>query len=120
MSDGPKSTATPVLTMDRVTKEFPVRDGILRRVRRHVHAVSEASITVRPGETLGLVGESGSGKSTLGRLALGLIEPTSGDIHLRGKNIVGLSRGRCVRCDGRRRWCFKIRIRRSTPWCRCE
>jgi ABC-type glutathione transport system ATPase component len=46
--------------------------------------VDGVSVTLHPGETLGLVGESGSGKSTLARLLLALLAPTSGEVRFAG------------------------------------
>ena len=46
------------------------------------------TVSVAPGETLGLVGESGSGKSTLARTALGLIEPRSGSVRWRSRELL--------------------------------
>jgi oligopeptide/dipeptide ABC transporter ATP-binding protein len=88
-TEGPAAAASgrPIVELDDVSKLFGVREGILRRVRRHVHAVSHVTLAVRPGETVGLVGESGSGKSTLGRLALRLIEPSEGTIRLHGEDV---------------------------------
>jgi len=48
------------------------------------HVVQDVSLTIDPGETLGLVGESGSGKTTLARMILGLVEPSRGNIHVDG------------------------------------
>ncbi|ANP49307.1 peptide/nickel transport system ATP-binding protein [Streptomyces griseochromogenes] len=48
-------------------------------------AVDDISLTVRRGETLGVVGESGSGKTTLGRMLVGLLRPTAGDIRYDGR-----------------------------------
>jgi oligopeptide transport system ATP-binding protein len=79
------------LVLTNVTKLFPVRTPLLRRVVGHVRAVDRASLVVRSAETVGLVGESGSGKSTLGRIALRLIEPTEGDVELAGRSLLELS-----------------------------
>lgn len=87
----PVTGRAPLVELRGVSKVFPVRQGILRRVRSHVHAVSDVSIEIYPGETLGLVGESGSGKSTLGRLALRLVEPTSGSVFYEEREVTSLT-----------------------------
>jgi oligopeptide/dipeptide ABC transporter ATP-binding protein len=79
-----------------LTKEFPIEQGLLRRVHGYVHAVDNVSLTVEPGSTKGLVGESGSGKSTFGRLVLRLIDPTSGQIFFDGQETTKL-KGRGLR-----------------------
>jgi peptide/nickel transport system ATP-binding protein len=55
-----------------------------------VRAVDGVSLSLAPGEVLGLVGESGSGKSTLGRALLGLVPATSGSIRYDGRELTGL------------------------------
>ena len=54
---------------------------------RPFRALTDISITIGQGETLGLVGESGSGKTTLGRAVLGLAPVTGGRIIFEGKDI---------------------------------
>ncbi|MET7734574.1 ABC transporter ATP-binding protein [Streptomyces sp. NPDC005402] len=61
------------------------------RGRKAFAAVDDVSLTVRRGETLGVVGESGSGKTTLGRMLVGLLEPTAGEVRHDGHARVGVN-----------------------------
>jgi oligopeptide/dipeptide ABC transporter ATP-binding protein len=80
-----------VLEVRGLTKHFPVRSGVLRRVSGQVLAVDGVDLVVAEGTTLGLVGESGSGKSTLARLVLRLIEPTAGQVIVEGHEVTGVT-----------------------------
>ena len=73
-----------LLEARNVTKLFPAAG------KKKVHAVSDVSLQIREGETLGLVGESGCGKSTLGRLLIRLLAPTSGEVRFREENITAM------------------------------
>ena len=82
----------PLLVVDDLVKEFPIRKGLLRREVGVVSAVAGVSFAIGESETVGLVGESGCGKSTTGRSILRLLEPTSGSVRFDGVEIVGASR----------------------------
>jgi oligopeptide transport system ATP-binding protein len=82
--------AQSLLRIRNLKKYFPVRSGLFSRETGHVHAVDDVSFDITEGETLGLVGESGCGKSTTGRAILRLIEPTSGEIWFRDRNVTEL------------------------------
>jgi len=69
---------------------FPIRRGVLRRVKGHIKAVDGVSLAVKSGTTLGVVGESGSGKTTLGLALLRLAE-ADGHIRFSGSEIAALS-----------------------------
>jgi len=73
-----------LLEVNDLKKYFPVQKSFLERLltakEEFVRAVDGVSFSLERGEILGLVGESGSGKTTTGRLCIGLILPTSGNI----------------------------------------
>jgi len=74
----------PTLTTgDRIASKLGARVET-----RSIHAVSNVSLSIAKGETIGLVGESGCGKSTLGRLIAGILSPSSGRIILDGGPVI--------------------------------
>ncbi|HET7768948.1 MAG TPA: dipeptide ABC transporter ATP-binding protein [Chloroflexota bacterium] len=84
---------SPLLSVKNLTKHYPIRGGLLRRLVARVHAVDDVSFDVYPGETFGLVGESGCGKTTTGRALLRLVEPTSGQVIFNGRDVLKLGGG---------------------------
>ena len=84
----------PILQVRDLVTRFPLRGGLLNRVKREVHAVENVSFDLWPGETLSLVGESGSGKSTTGRALLWLVETQEGTITFNGERIDTLPAGK--------------------------
>lgn len=81
-----------LVELRHLTKIFPAAHSFAGASEAGLRAVDDVSLEIHAGETLGLVGESGSGKSTLGRLALRLIEPTSGSVHFDGRDLLAESR----------------------------
>jgi oligopeptide/dipeptide ABC transporter ATP-binding protein len=83
---------TELLEFRGIGMRFPRRSQLLRRRIGWVNAVDGVDLTIERAETVGLVGESGSGKTTLGRVALGIMPPTSGTIFLEGTDLAKLRR----------------------------
>lgn len=81
----------PLLTIEHLSKIYPLRKEKLFEKKQYLTALDSVSLEVYEGETLGLVGESGCGKTTLGRSILRLIEPSSGKVIYKGKNLTQLS-----------------------------
>ncbi|HWL77959.1 ABC transporter ATP-binding protein [Microbacterium sp.] len=81
----------PILSVQNLVQEFVTRGpgGVKAGV---VHAVSDVSFDLFPGETLGIVGETGSGKSTLARAIIGVDRPKSGVVRYLGRDLMGLSK----------------------------
>lgn len=78
-------TPTPLLRTVDIRRYY-------RRGPQEVRALDRISMTIAPGEFLGIVGSSGSGKTTLLNLLAGLDTPTSGLIEIRGTPLNSMSR----------------------------
>jgi oligopeptide/dipeptide ABC transporter ATP-binding protein len=91
MAEPTPAASLPLLEVDRLTVRFPIRGGLLRRVRGEVSAVEGVSFALDRAETLGLVGESGCGKSTTARAIAMLTPLTAGSVRLDGTLLDGLS-----------------------------
>jgi peptide/nickel transport system ATP-binding protein len=81
-----RDASASLLRAENIVVEFPIGSTGLK-----VHAVSDVSLDLLPGETLGLVGESGSGKSTTGRALMQMPSPTSGSVLLEKHDLTKLS-----------------------------
>ncbi len=81
-----KPAGDVVLELDKVGVTYPARRGTAA-----FRAVDSVDLTVHAGEVVGLVGESGSGKSTLGRVAIGLVQATSGRVSVEGQDLSSIS-----------------------------
>jgi peptide/nickel transport system ATP-binding protein len=90
---------TALLEIDRLVVEFPTRKGVLR-------ALDNVSLSIAPGEVVGVVGESGAGKSLLGSAIIGLLAPpgriAGGEIRFEGARIDNLPPDQMRRLRGRR------------------
>ena len=79
MSTAINAVVAPVIEFRNVVKTFTAPDGTA------VNAVTDVSLQIRAGETVGLIGESGSGKTTVGKLMLGLMQPDAGVVSFQGR-----------------------------------
>ncbi|MGW0875415.1 ABC transporter ATP-binding protein [Streptomyces sp. NPDC002740] len=111
MSTGPnRESAAPVLTVEGLEVHY----GPRRRRRRALHDVS---LSIAPGETVGVIGETGSGKSTLARTVLGLVSASAGSIVVGGEEVsaYGPRQWRALRRRGVVQYVFQDPLRSLDP-----
>jgi oligopeptide/dipeptide ABC transporter ATP-binding protein len=82
----------PLLELRQVTKDYHVRDALLRRTT--VQALKGVDLEVHANRTVCLIGETGSGKTTLGRIMTGVTTPDAGDVLFRGRSLSSLDRAK--------------------------
>lgn len=82
-----------LLEMENVSVNFPVKRAYPFSKRRWIQAVTDVSLHILQGETLGIVGESGCGKSTLANAMIGMIRPTAGTVRFQGEDLYALKPG---------------------------
>jgi ABC-2 type transport system ATP-binding protein len=85
-----------VIRIENVSKRFVIRkekslkERMVNSGRSNLHkedfwALRNVDLDISTGSTVGLIGPNGSGKSTLLKMIAGILQPTSGSVHLRGR-----------------------------------
>ncbi len=87
-----KGSEEVLLDVRNLVTRFPLKGGLMRRIKANVHAVEDVSFTLKRGRTLSLVGESGCGKSTVGRSLLRLVDPESGSVNINGIDVLAMEK----------------------------
>ncbi|MGA5703166.1 ABC transporter ATP-binding protein [Peterkaempfera bronchialis] len=107
---GSEESAVPVLEVTNLEVHY----GLRQRRRRALRGVS---LSVAPGETVGIIGETGSGKSTLARAALGLVRASAGSLVIDGEEVgaYGHRQWRDLRRRGVVQYVFQDPLRSLDP-----
>lgn len=116
----------PIIRVDGVSKTFRsyrhpadrLKEVFLRRQAHSVHrALQDVSLTLEPGQAMGLLGRNGAGKSTLLKMIMGVIVPDSGSVTLNGKvtGLLELGTGFNAQLSGRDNIAFNAMLLGLTP-----
>jgi peptide/nickel transport system ATP-binding protein len=82
---------TALVEVHGLEMRFSLPTHFLAREKPVLHALNGVDAAVRKGEAFCVVGESGCGKTTLGRIIMGLLTPSAGEVHFDGSRIDNLS-----------------------------
>lgn len=114
-------SAGSLLDVRSVTRRYRLPRTALLSPAPVLTAVNEVSLSLKPGECLGIVGESGSGKSTLARMIMGFERPDAGAVHFDGQDINAIAKSHLRRIRPRFQMVFQDPIgsldpRRTVGW----
>src|SRR6266568_1081731 len=92
MSESPENRSVAV-SIDHLSKTYPVpflrlKKFFRRKFKPPAEALRDVSFQIREGEIFGLIGPNGAGKTTLTKIIATLIQPTSGEVTVRGNDTV--------------------------------
>lgn len=85
------NSSVELITTENLSKVFIVKKGLFSE-KAHIRAVDNVNISIKNNMVYSVVGESGSGKSTLSRLILKLLEPTTGKVYFKGKDLASFNK----------------------------
>jgi NitT/TauT family transport system ATP-binding protein len=88
------TTSPPLHALDHVSHTFVLPSG------QRLEVLSDVSVEIRANEVVALLGPSGCGKSTILRILAGLIQPTHGEVRVRGRPLQGLAPGVAIVFQG--------------------
>jgi ABC-type oligopeptide transport system ATPase subunit len=87
-----------LLSVQHLSKSFPILGGVWRRTVGEVQALKGVSFSIQAGETVAMVGGSGCGKSTVAKILVGLLAPEAGGVYWQGQSLLAMRREARARC----------------------
>jgi ABC-type oligopeptide transport system ATPase subunit len=81
-----------LITLNEITKQYRAFEGMFKGSATIINAVDKISLSIKEGVSLGVVGESGSGKTTLAKIISNIINPDSGNVLYKDKDLLSLDK----------------------------